>query len=143
MTKDTRALEAGVRRLLEAYPGPTINTFDAVEAIASELLERAALSSKRGGAPAPVPAEGVLEIGVERGTLTAECVGELAEMNHRLLCVLGMGHSALERVCEVARAQGCKSTLTGAGKISVACARFLLDGRGGRVCVSPGVQRCR
>ncbi|CAN0482452.1 unnamed protein product, partial [Hapterophycus canaliculatus] len=48
--------------------------------------------------------------------LSAECVGELAEMNHRLLCALGVGHPALERVCEVARSHGCSSKLTGAGR---------------------------
>ena len=114
--KDTRALVAGVRRLLNAHPGPIAKTFDAIGAIASEFLERAAASVKSGGASAAAPAEGVLEDGNEGMPLTAECVGELAEMNHRLLCTLGVGHPALERVCEVARAYGCKTKLTGAGE---------------------------
>lgn len=111
---------AGVRRLLEAHPGPTANTFDAIGAIATEFLERAAaLAVKNGGSLAIADSEGVLESGDRGGSMTAECVGELAEMNHRLLCALGVGHPALERVCEVARAHGCKSKLTGAGERGV------------------------
>ncbi|CAN0351362.1 unnamed protein product, partial [Ectocarpus sp. 4 AP-2014] len=90
--KNTGALVAGVRRLLEAHRPATAATFDAIGSIAAEFLDRAAASP-----------------------LTAECVGELAEMNHRLLCALGVGHPALERVCEVASAHGCRSKLTGAG----------------------------
>lgn len=118
--KNTRALVAGVRRLLEAHRGPTAATFDAIGEVAAEFVERAA-----GSAAAAAPAEGgVLENGSGSGAgveaeslpLTAECVGELAEMNHRLLCALGVGHPALERVCEVSSAHGCKSKLTGAGE---------------------------
>lgn len=125
--KDTRALVAGVRRLLEAHRAPTSATFDAIGAIATEFLERAAASVENGSdAAATATTEGaVLEGGGgEEGTgappqLTAECVGQLAEMNHRLLCVLGVGHPALERVCQVAGAHGCRSKLTGAGKLRV------------------------
>ena len=117
--KNTRALVAGVRRLLEAHRAPTAATFDAIGAIAAEFVERAA-----GSAAAAAPAEGGIlgdggdGGGAEAGSLplTAECVGELAEMNHRLLCALGVGHPALERVCEVSNAHGCKSKLTGAGE---------------------------
>lgn len=109
-----------MRRLLEAHRPATAATFDAIGAIAAEFLHRAAASVPAAtpaatecgdGAAAPAaPAAGAGQ------PLTAECVGELAEMNHRLLCALGVGHPALERVCEVASAHGCRSKLTGAGE---------------------------
>lgn len=133
--KNTRALVAGVRRLLEAHRVPTAATFDAIGAIAAEFLNRAAgsVATAAASAAAAAPAEGgVLGIGGGGGgggsggggaeadslPLTAECVGELAEMNHRLLCALGVGHPALERVCEVSSSHGCRSKLTGAGESS-------------------------
>ncbi|CAM9816653.1 unnamed protein product, partial [Ectocarpus sp. 13 AM-2016] len=133
--KNTGALVAGVRRLLEAHRPATAATFDAIGAIAAEFLDRAAASVSTAtpvaaaecgdGASAPVaPAAGA---GAGAGQpLTAECVGELAEMNHRLLCALGVGHPALERVCEVASAHGCRSKLTGAG--GGGCAVTILSG---------------
>ncbi|CAN0429158.1 unnamed protein product, partial [Ectocarpus sp. 12 AP-2014] len=122
--KNTGALVAGVRRLLEAHRPATAATFDAIGAIAAEFLDRAAASVPAatpvaaaecgdGASANAAPAAGA---GAGAGQpLTAECVGELAEMNHRLLCALGVGHPALERVCEVASAHGCRSKLTGAG----------------------------
>ncbi|CAM9745706.1 unnamed protein product [Scytosiphon promiscuus] len=139
--KDTRALVAGVRRLLEAHGAPTSATFDAIGAIASEFLERAAAA-----VTAPAEGEGggdvvnsgesteaatgaaVTKPGEGPSPLTAECVGELAEMNHRLLCALGVSHPALERVCEVARRHKCSSKLTGAG--GGGCALTILSGEG-------------
>lgn len=116
--KDTRALVTGVRRLLEAHVSATTAIFQAIGAIATEFLERAAASvagadppSKDGGKAGGMPAGG------KTAALTAGCVGELAEMNHRLLCALGVGHPALERVCAVAGARGCRSKLTGAGAL--------------------------
>ncbi len=120
-----------MRRLLEAHRAPTAATFDAIGAIAAEFLERAAgsVAAAAAAAAAAAPAEGgVLGSGGGGAAaasaaavggsppLTAECVGELAEMNHRLLCALGVGHPALERVCEVAGDHGCRSKLTGAGE---------------------------
>lgn len=119
--KNTRALVAGVRRLLESHGAPTSATFDAIGAIASEFLERAAASvsvpTVDGVAEGAGVGDGAAE-SPEAGPfpLTAECVGELAQMNHRLLCALGVGHPALERVCEVAGRHGCSSKLTGAGE---------------------------
>lgn len=101
MPKNTRALVAGVRCLREAHPAPTAAVFDAIGAVADEFLERAATATA---------AEGGAGTG-----LTAEAVGELAEMNQQLLCALGVGHPALERVCIVGKTYGCKSKLTGAG----------------------------
>ncbi|CAM9474475.1 unnamed protein product, partial [Sphacelaria rigidula] len=93
--RETRALVARVRRLLEAHRAPTSAVFDAIGAVADEFLELAAVGAG--------------------GGLTAEGVAELAEMNHLLLSALGVGHPALERVCAVGREYGCKSKLTGAG----------------------------
>lgn len=114
--KNTRALVAGVRRLLEAHRGPTAATFDAIGAIAAEFVERAAGSATAAQAEGGHLSGGGGGAQAESLPLTAECVGELAEMNHRLLCALGVGHPALERVCEVSSAHGCRSKLTGAGE---------------------------
>lgn len=129
--KNTRALVAGVRRLLEAHRAPTAAIFDAIGAIAAEFVERAAGSAAAATAGVAPVEGGVLGDGSSGGSsgsgggsgaapesspLTPECVAELAEMNHRLLCALGVGHPALERVCEVSSAHGCRSKLTGAGK---------------------------
>lgn len=40
---------------------------------------------------------------------------ELIEMNHHLLCAMGVGHRAFDTVCQVARECGFPSKLTGAG----------------------------
>lgn len=96
------------------------NTFDAIGAIAMEFLERAAaFAVKNGGSLATEDSDSGFEGGDGGGSLMAESVGELVEMNHRLLCALGVGHPALERVCEVARVHGCKTKLTGAGEYIV------------------------
>lgn len=119
---------------------PTTAVFDAIEGIAAEFLQRAAASASKvalsrvpsatmpgGESPAGETermgsefkncAESIPGCGAAaRRGLTAEGVGELAEMNHHLLCALGVGHSALDRVCAVGRAHRCKSKLTGAGE---------------------------
>lgn len=108
-----------MRRLLEAHRSPTTATFDAIGAIASEFLDRAAASVPASATPAATECGDGVAAAAGGGALpplTAECVGELAEMNHRMLCALGVGHPALERVCEIASAHGCKSKLTGAGE---------------------------
>lgn len=108
-----------MRVLLEAHPAPTTAVFDAIGAIGNEFLDRAAAaaSATACSADGSTSAEGGGGVrGSGEGCLTAKGVGELAEMNHHLLCALGVGHPALERVCAVARAYGCKSKLTGAGE---------------------------
>ena len=42
-------------------------------------------------------------------------LGELIEVNHSLLCALGVSHPSLNQISEISRKYGLHSKLTGAG----------------------------
>ncbi|CAN0311504.1 unnamed protein product, partial [Laminaria digitata] len=89
--KDTRALVAGVRRLLEAHHRAVAAIFDAIGFIADEFIARA--DATAGFAPG-VFGEAGGEGGGEGGggLMSVESVGELVHINHQLLCEIGVGH---------------------------------------------------
>jgi mevalonate kinase len=88
--RSTRELVARVAARLARYPEATSLTLAAIDAVARQFL---------GGA----------------GEMTAEEVGTLMSLNHHLLGALGVGHPALDAVCEAVAKRGCWGKLTGAG----------------------------
>lgn len=95
--RSTKALVAGVRNRLIKFPdivAPLLTSIDAISVECERVL----------GEMATAPAPGqhlVLE--------------ELIDMNQHHLNALGVGHAALDRLCQVTLAHGLHSKLTGAG----------------------------
>ncbi|PNI64789.1 MVK isoform 8 [Pan troglodytes] len=95
--RNTRALVAGVRNRLLKFPeivAPLLTSIDAIS------LECERVLGEMGEAPAPEQYV-VLE--------------ELIDMNQHHLNALGVGHASLDQLCQVTRARGLHSKLTGAG----------------------------
>nr|XP_054384172.1 mevalonate kinase isoform X5 [Pongo abelii] len=95
--RNTRALVAGVRNRLLKFPeivAPLLTSIDAIS------LECERVLGEMGEAPAP------------EQYLVLE---ELIDMNQHHLNALGVGHASLDQLCQVTRARGLHSKLTGAG----------------------------
>ncbi|XP_030677205.1 mevalonate kinase isoform X3 [Nomascus leucogenys] len=95
--RNTRALVAGVRNRLLKFPeivAPLLTSIDAIS------LECERVLGEMGEAPAP------------EQYLVLE---ELIDMNQHHLNALGVGHASLDQLCQVTRAHGLHSKLTGAG----------------------------
>ncbi|XP_058281248.1 mevalonate kinase isoform X3 [Hylobates moloch] len=95
--RNTRALVAGVRNRLLKFPeivAPLLTSMDAIS------LECERVLGEMGEAPAP------------EQYLVLE---ELIDMNQHHLNALGVGHASLDQLCQVTRAHGLHSKLTGAG----------------------------
>ncbi|XP_055092663.1 mevalonate kinase isoform X9 [Symphalangus syndactylus] len=95
--RNTRALVAGVRNRLLKFPeivAPLLTSIDAIS------LECERVLGEMGEAPA-LEQYLVLE--------------ELIDMNQHHLNALGVGHASLDQLCQVTRAHGLHSKLTGAG----------------------------
>ncbi|XP_063470577.1 mevalonate kinase isoform X6 [Symphalangus syndactylus] len=122
--RNTRALVAGVRNRLLKFPeivAPLLTSIDAIS------LECERVLGEMGEAPA-LEQYLVLE--------------ELIDMNQHHLNALGVGHASLDQLCQVTRAHGLHSKLTGAG--GGGCGITLLKpgipGVGGPGC-QPGLLR--
>uniref|UniRef100_A0A5F8AGV5 Mevalonate kinase n=1 Tax=Macaca mulatta TaxID=9544 RepID=A0A5F8AGV5_MACMU len=95
--RNTRTLVAGVRNRLLKFPeivAPLLTSIDAIS------LECERVLGEMGEAPAP------------EQYLVLE---ELIDMNQHHLNALGVGHASLDQLCQVTRAHGLHSKLTGAG----------------------------
>ncbi|XP_035113421.1 mevalonate kinase isoform X2 [Callithrix jacchus] len=95
--RSTKALVAGVRNRLLKFPeivAPLLTSIDAIS------LECERVLGEMGEAPA-LEQYHVLE--------------ELIDMNQHHLNALGVGHASLDQLCQVTRAHGLHSKLTGAG----------------------------
>ncbi|XP_011791528.1 PREDICTED: mevalonate kinase isoform X3 [Colobus angolensis palliatus] len=95
--RNTRTLVAGVRNRLLKFPeivAPLLTSIDAIS------LECERVLGEMGEAPAP------------EQYLVLE---ELIDMNQHHLNALGVGHASLDQLCQVTRARGLHSKLTGAG----------------------------
>nr|XP_019613054.1 PREDICTED: mevalonate kinase [Rhinolophus sinicus]XP_019613056.1 PREDICTED: mevalonate kinase [Rhinolophus sinicus] len=95
--RSTKTLVSGVRSRLLKFPGivaPLLSSIDAISVECERVLGEMA------AAPAP------------EHYLVLE---ELIDMNQHHLNALGVGHASLDRLCQVARAHGLHSKLTGAG----------------------------
>ncbi|KAF6278183.1 mevalonate kinase [Rhinolophus ferrumequinum] len=95
--RSTKTLVASVRSRLLKFPGivaPLLTSIDAISVECERVLGEMA------AAPGP------------EHYLVLE---ELIDMNQHHLNALGVGHASLDRLCQVARAHGLHSKLTGAG----------------------------
>jgi mevalonate kinase len=99
--RETKALVAGVRSLLDRHPDVVGSILDSMEAVTNEFLARVSGEAKaaEGGAPALL-----------------EATGRLMGMAHGLLNSIGVGHPQLDAVCRETGSRGFASKLTGAGE---------------------------
>lgn len=117
--KETGKLVAGVRALHDAYPAVIKPIIAAIQAIADEVLALVQARARAGdgeadgtsgasAAPAATSSPALTES--EYSTLC-----RLAKINHGLLNAVGVGHPALDAVCQAAASHGWAGKLTGAG----------------------------
>ncbi|XP_047468624.1 mevalonate kinase-like [Penaeus chinensis] len=99
--RSTKALVTGVRERRERHPSVIDPILDALDSLAERgiqaLHDLASAARDQGRAAAH------------------ETIGELMEINHSLLCALGVSHPSLDRLVGLARASGLRGKLTGAG----------------------------
>jgi len=95
--RSTKLLVAGVRTLYDKIPTVIKPMFDAIEAISQRFLEIL------GRSPASASQELIDEIGT------------LFRINQDLLNAIGVGHRALNAVCDASQSEGFSCKLTGAG----------------------------
>merc|ERR1719187_1005378 len=103
--RSTKALVSGVWARREKHTNAVDHVLDAIDAIASEGLQALQKLSKPEGSSEETH-------DAER---TINTLGELVEMNHALLCALGVSHPSLERLVAVAKEHQLRAKLTGAG----------------------------
>ena len=107
--RSTKQLVANVRKLYDAYPDIIKPILSAIEGISLKFLQ--------------------LIDNIHAGSITNhEFVmetGKLFNINHNLLCALGVGHSSLTLVHETSSSCNCACKLTGAG--GGGCALTLLQ----------------
>ncbi|XP_066465925.1 mevalonate kinase [Tiliqua scincoides] len=95
--RSTKVLVAGVKSKLLKFPAimePVLSSIDAISRECERVLEAMA------------------ECPTQEHYLVLE---ELIDMNQHHLNVIGVGHSSLDRVCQVSASRGLHSKLTGAG----------------------------
>lgn len=106
--RSTKVLVAGVKSLKETFPPIVLPIFDSIQAITNTFISK---------------------MSTDQGISEAE-LASLVNMNHHLLCALGVGHKALDEVAEVSAALGFACKLTGAG--GGGCAITVLANQGDR-----------
>ena len=111
--RSTKQLVANVRKLYDAYPDIIKPVLSAIEGISLKFLQ--------------------LIDQIHAGDITNQEfvieTGKLFNINHNLLCALGVGHSSLTLVHETSNSCGCACKLTGAG--GGGCALTLLQPKDG------------
>lgn len=120
--RSTLALVTAVRQRRDKYPSIVDPILDAIDVLAqqaltiiqqleqlsdandsSKLISKSTISSSEAIDPAAASADLVAEL------------GELIDMNHKLLGALGVSHPTLEKVVEISAEHGLHAKLTGAG----------------------------
>jgi mevalonate kinase len=106
--RSTKVLVAGVKAYLAKYPSVIGPIMDSIEGVSQRFLEIA----EREGEAAAAGGGGSLEACLARDY---EEISDLMDLNHKLLCILGVSHPSLEQVREVSARHGRTCKLTGAG----------------------------
>ncbi|XP_045152761.1 mevalonate kinase [Echinops telfairi] len=96
--RSTKALVANVRSRLIKFPKIVAPLLDSMDAISLECERVLGETTEAGLAPEQY-----------------RMLEELIDMNQHHLNALGVGHTSLDQLCQVTRAQGLHSKLTGAG----------------------------
>jgi len=118
--RDTKKLVAGVGALKAAFPAVVQPMLDSIDAIVGEWLtllraEPAADAQAKGGDEAQNGVASPSAAALPLSELESR-VGALMRVNQGVLCGLGVGHPAIDRVLQLAAAHGFDAgKLTGAG----------------------------
>lgn len=120
--RDTKKLVAGVGALKAAFPGVVQPLLDSIDAIVGEWLAllRPDANEEDSKADAAAGADAAAPPAVSTSALPLHelesRVGALMRVNQGVLCGLGVGHPAIDRVLQLAAAHGFDAgKLTGAG----------------------------
>lgn len=95
--RSTRALVAKVGALHAAQPGVTTRIFEAIGEITESFLALARPAHATNG-HATAPARASTTACASSSSSAVATIGSLVQMNHHLLCALGVGHAALDQV---------------------------------------------
>lgn len=99
--RSTKALVTGVRERRERHPSVVDPILESLDSLAERGIQALHDLASAGRDQESVAAH--------------ETVGELVEINHSLLCALGVSHPSLDRLVALARSNGLRAKLTGAG----------------------------
>lgn len=99
--RSTKALVSGVRQRKESLPDVMVPILDAMDALADKGLSvLQSLTSV---------------VDDDERNQAFQTLEELVDVNHALLCSLGVSHASLDRLVGIARSHGLHAKLTGAG----------------------------
>lgn len=120
--RSTEALVTSVRHKHDKYPhiiNPILNAMDALAEHALTILKELSKfdTKSQSSEILQTTIKNTLEGGVNASTISSlyEELGELIDMNHKLLGTLGVSHPTLEKVVELSSEHGLHAKLTGAG----------------------------